>query len=92
VLGGFALCTLIGLFYFVGFHAMRGQTLGQTLLGVEIITRVGQRPSVLRSLSRAAAAILSAVCASLGFIWIAFDREKRGLHDWLAGTYVVRTR
>jgi uncharacterized RDD family membrane protein YckC len=26
----------------------------------------------------------------LGFLWIGFDSEKRGLHDWIAGTYVVR--
>ena len=28
----------------------------------------------------------------LGFLWIAFDSEKRGLHDWLSGTYVVKER
>jgi len=22
-------------------------------------------------------------------LWIGFDREKRALHDWVAGTYVV---
>jgi uncharacterized RDD family membrane protein YckC len=27
---------------------------------------------------------------SLGYLWIAFDAEKRGLHDWIAGTYVIR--
>ena len=26
----------------------------------------------------------------LGVLWIAFDREKRGFHDHLARTYVVR--
>ena len=26
------------------------------------------------------------------YLWIAFSREKRGLHDLLAGTYVVRAR
>jgi len=30
--------------------------------------------------------------AGLGLLWIGFDREKRGLHDWIAGTYVIRTR
>ena len=28
--------------------------------------------------------------AFLGFLWIGFDAEKRGLHDWIAGTYVIR--
>jgi hypothetical protein len=26
----------------------------------------------------------------LGFLWIGFDHEKRGLQDWIAGTYVIR--
>jgi hypothetical protein len=26
----------------------------------------------------------------LGFLWIGFDNEKRGLQDWIAGTYVIR--
>ena len=26
----------------------------------------------------------------LGFLWIGFDSEKRGLQDWIAGTYVIR--
>ena len=34
----------------------------------------------------------AAATLGLGFAWIGFDREKRGLHDWLAGTYVVRGR
>ena len=35
--------------------------------------------------------LLGVATLGLGFIWIAFDSEKRGLHDWLAGTYVVKT-
>jgi uncharacterized RDD family membrane protein YckC len=26
----------------------------------------------------------------LGFLWIGFDSEKRGLQDWVSGTYVVK--
>jgi uncharacterized RDD family membrane protein YckC len=26
----------------------------------------------------------------LGFLWVGFDSEKRGLHDWIAGTYVIK--
>jgi uncharacterized RDD family membrane protein YckC len=25
-----------------------------------------------------------------GVLWVFFDGEKRGLHDWIAGTYVIR--
>ena len=34
--------------------------------------------------------VLGLAIAVLGFLWIAFDSEKRGWHDWLAGTYVVK--
>ena len=39
----------------------------------------------------AAASIAFAfLIASLGFIWAAFDRHRRALHDRIAGTIVVR--
>ena len=38
----------------------------------------------------AAAIALSFLLASLGFIWAAFDRHRRALHDRVAGTIVVR--
>lgn len=90
VLGGFALCGLVAMLYFVLFHAARGMTLGKQLLGLRVITQAGARPTLWRALGRAGAGLLSAIFFSLGFIWIAFDREKRGFHDRLAGTYVVR--
>jgi uncharacterized RDD family membrane protein YckC len=89
-LGGFGLCVLVGILYFTLFHAARGRTPGQQLIGLSVITQNGQRPSLWRALGRTALAFGSALLCSLGLIWIAFDREKRGLHDWLAGTWVVR--
>ncbi|MGA7985503.1 MAG: RDD family protein [Burkholderiales bacterium] len=32
---------------------------------------------------------VSIVPLGLGFLWIAFDRKKRGWHDLIAGTVVV---
>lgn len=34
--------------------------------------------------------ILSTLPLCLGFIWIAFDGKKRGWHDMIAGTLVVK--
>jgi uncharacterized RDD family membrane protein YckC len=76
--------------YFCGFHVLRGQTPGKRLLGIMVISAHGERPSVARSLLRTGAYLLSALPVSLGFLWVGFDRERRALHDWLAGTYVVR--
>lgn len=76
--------------YFCGFHVLRGQTPGKRLLGIMVISARGERPSVARSLLRTGAYLLSALPVSIGFLWVGFDRERRALHDWVAGTYVVR--
>ena len=57
---------------------------------VTVIDAYGERPSMARALVRTLA--LTAVVGAAGarLLWIGFDREKRGLHDWLADTYVVK--
>jgi uncharacterized RDD family membrane protein YckC len=86
---GLALLGILGFLYFFIFHAVRGQTPGKKLLGLRVIDGYGNRPSLLRALLRTVAYVPSAALLALGFLWIGFDREKRGLHDWLADTYVI---
>ncbi len=88
---GLALCWGIGLAYLALFYIARGQTLGMRVLGMKIIDVYGESPSPRRCLGRVAGVLAGVVTLGLGFLWIAFDSEKRGLHDWIAGTYVVRT-
>jgi uncharacterized RDD family membrane protein YckC len=45
---------------------------------------------LLEAMARLTTARAGAVTLGLGFLWIGFDSEKRGLHDWLSGTYVVK--
>jgi uncharacterized RDD family membrane protein YckC len=85
-----ALSGVLFFLYFFVFHAARGQTPGKRLLGLLVIDKYGGRPGLLRTLVRTAAYVLSLLPCSLGFLWIGFDRERRALHDWIAGTYVVR--
>ena len=88
---GLALLAILAFLYFFMFHALRGQTPGKRLVGVRVIDAYGKRPSFLRALGRTAAYVPSALLFALGFVWIGFDREKRGLHDRLADTYVIRS-
>jgi len=46
----------------------------------------------LRPLDIAVIAIYFAMVLWIGFIMVAFDAEKRGLHDMICDTRVVRTR
>src|SRR6201996_2382595 len=78
---GLLLLALLSFLYFFLFTALRGQTFGKHLMKVKVIDAYGDRPSAWRSLVRTAAYLPSLALLALGFLWIGFDREKRGLHD-----------
>lgn len=87
----FGLLTAIGLVYLLVFQITTGRTVGMRLLGMRIVDVYGDPPSSARCAVRTLGYLASAATLWLGFLWIGFDREKRGLHDWLAGTYVIRS-
>jgi uncharacterized RDD family membrane protein YckC len=66
-----------------------GRTPGKAILGLAVTTGDGSRPSVLRSLGRFGAYLLSTLPLGAGFLWILVDDHRRGWHDHLAGTRVV---
>ncbi|HWM86412.1 MAG TPA: RDD family protein [Kofleriaceae bacterium] len=89
LLGGLGLALAIALIYLFLFQATTGRTLGMRVLRVRVIDLFGDTPSIPRTAARTAAYLASVATLGLGFFWVAFDSEKRALHDWLAGTYVV---
>ena len=74
------------------FVAITGRTPGLKLLRVRVINVYGERPEWWRACLRCGGFVIGLLLLGLGLLWIGFDRHKRGLHDWLAGTYVVRQR
>jgi uncharacterized RDD family membrane protein YckC len=76
--------------YLFVFQATVGQTLGMRVLKLRVIDAYGDPPTYLRAGLRTAGNLVSIGTLFLGFLWIGFDAEKRGLHDWIAGTYVIR--
>ena len=75
--------------YFVGFWTVTGQTPGMRLMGVRVQARSGAPPSALRSLLRLAGLILAIIPCFAGFLPALFDRRRRALPDYIAGTTVV---
>ena len=69
---------------------LRGATIGDIIFGLKVVRADGGPMEWVTVIVRALACFFSAVVAGLGFIWIAFDREKQGWHDKIAGTVVVR--
>ena len=70
----------------------RGATVGKMALGLRVVTDKGERLSFMNATGRYFAKIISALILCIGFIMIAFTDRKRGLHDMIAGTLVIKTR
>jgi len=69
--------------------AVAGRTPGMALVGLRIVTRSGTPVSGRRAFLRVLTLPLSFVLLGLGLLGILFDRERRALHDVIAGTTVV---
>jgi uncharacterized RDD family membrane protein YckC len=65
-------------------------TIGKRILHLKVVDEAGNRISFGRATGRFFAKILSSMFMCIGFIMIAFTDRKRGLHDMLAGTLVVK--
>jgi uncharacterized RDD family membrane protein YckC len=74
--------------YFVG--AARGQTPGQSALGLRVIGFEDGAPiGHGRAFVRWIGSFLSAFCFLLGYLWMLWDREKQCWHDKFARDVVV---
>ncbi len=76
--------------YLVAFTA-GGQTIGKMLVGIRVVpAQRGETLDLGRSLVRTVIWSLLALPAGLGLLTAFFSAERRGFHDRLAGTKVVR--
>jgi uncharacterized RDD family membrane protein YckC/type II secretory pathway pseudopilin PulG len=64
-------------------------TLGKRAVGAMVTDEAGQRISFGRATGRFFGKILSQLTLGIGFLMAAFTAQKRGLHDFVAGTLVV---
>jgi len=90
IVGGPPLGFIVALAYFTGMWAWKGTTVGGIVLKLQVVRSDGQPVSFLAALVRALAAAFSMIVLFLGFLWMAWDRDKQGWHDKIAGTVVVR--
>ncbi|HVL33815.1 MAG TPA: RDD family protein [Actinomycetota bacterium] len=68
----------------------RGQTLGKMAMGIRVTTPDGGALDLGKSAARAGMALVSGFVIGLGYLWAAWDREKRTWHDMVAETRVYR--
>ena len=81
---------IISIAYSVIFSAWRGQTPGKIITGIKVIRTDSSLISWQYALLRYFGYIVSTIPIFIGFIWIAIDSHKQGLHDKIADTYVVK--
>ncbi|HAF11350.1 MAG TPA: RDD family protein [Chloroflexi bacterium] len=89
---GNGLTTLIGLAYYLYFWSSygHGQTIGNRALSIRVVKTSGSELTLADAFIRYIGLILSFLCVFIGVIWVAFDPNKQGWHDKIAGTYVVK--
>jgi uncharacterized RDD family membrane protein YckC len=76
--------------YLVLFTAASGQTIGKMLAGVRVVGETTSRVALGTAAARAAASLVTLLTAGAGYLPALAGRDRRALHDRLAGTRVTR--
>jgi uncharacterized RDD family membrane protein YckC len=83
----FVLPIVISIWMWIRFAA----TPGKMALNLRIVNaHTGENISTGQAIIRYLGYIVSGLPLGLGFLWIAFDQRKRGWHDMIAGTVVIK--
>lgn len=92
VLGVIACATLLitGMYLF-GTVAGAGQTFGMMYAGLRVVSIYSDHEmNLVQALMRTLGHLPAGLPLFGGFIWAAFDRDQRGLHEYMSGTQIVR--
>ena len=88
---GQEIADVIGIVYFIGLWATTGQTVGMVPFGLRVVRNSdGGKITWGNAILRFIGLIVAIVALFIGVVWVAFDSRKRGLHDVIGRTVVVR--
>ncbi|MFH2012766.1 MAG: RDD family protein [Pseudomonadota bacterium] len=76
--------------YFTYLHGSTGQTIGKMMCQLKVVLKNGEPLSYGKSFLRFVGYFVSAIVLNIGFLWVAFDKDKQGWHDKIASTYVIK--
>ena len=89
----FLVSVVLPLLWTVGLWMAYGGTPGKRLLGLRVVdARRGDHLGVLPALVRYLLYGPSLVVFGFGFLWVLADSRRRGWHDIVAGSVVIRER
>ena len=86
-----ALFTSLILYHPIGW-SLWSTTVGKLIFNMYVVSADGSKIGFWRAFARYLCYFVSAILLLLGFLLIAFRKDKRGLHDLMCGTMVVRRR
>jgi uncharacterized RDD family membrane protein YckC len=78
-----------GFLYFSYQWAVSGKTIGMAVFGVQVVTAEGGPISPRQAVLRTFGLALTLATLGIGFLGIVYQRERRALDDFVAGTAVV---
>jgi len=81
---------LMDILYRTLFVGAFGATPGKMAAKIRIVNADGSKVSYLKAFARCLAEWLSVLTLFIGYIMVAFDSEKRALHDRICGTRVIK--
>jgi uncharacterized RDD family membrane protein YckC len=99
--GGFSamsssLFTSVGamwLYHWLMIGLNKGQTVGKMAVGIKVVDKNGNKPGLGQAaLREIVGKTVSAIILYIGYLMVAWDSQKQGLHDKIADTYVVTTK
>ncbi|HEX9896152.1 MAG TPA: RDD family protein [Dehalococcoidales bacterium] len=81
---------VIDIVYWTVAIGWKGRTLGKFMLGMKVVKTDGSRVGYLRAFGRYWGYVLCNLTLGFGFLAIAWNKQKRGLHDFICDTMVVK--
>lgn len=84
--------TVVVYLYFILCTAASGQTIGKRICGIRVIRTNGRRVGLGWAFMREVIGRIVSSIFLIGYLMVAFHSQKRGLHDLIGGTYVIKAR
>jgi uncharacterized RDD family membrane protein YckC len=80
------------LLYCLGFWTLDGATPGKAAFGLRVVTSTGEPVFPIQGFIRYTGYLVSALVLFVGYLMAFGNRERRGFHDFWAGTVVVKSQ
>ena len=87
----FVASIVVGAIYSTVLVAKYGATWGKMAVGLRVVMENNAKISYGRALGRYFAEMVSSLTLGIGYLMVAFDAEKRSLHDHMCATRVIST-